>query len=205
MKTTKPISTISYNSPGYLVLRLKELLKARKIEFFAYILHKGEDDEAGKKEHIHLYVEPACSIQTADLADFFVEPVPGSELPLRCMPFRSSKFPDWYLYCLHDLQYLQSKGLTKKFHYTDSDFVTNDSQFFTCLVRSIDWLAVSPARAVLDAVAQGYTKEEFLISGRFPITQTTAYSYLFDAAQAYFKSEMNSRGIDENGEIKPKN
>ena len=201
MKTTKPISTISYNTYGYLTLRLRELLKAKKIEFFALIAHRGEDDEAGLKDHIHLYIEPASKIDTVALCDFFVEPDPGKDKPLKCMPFRNSDFANWYLYVLHSVEFLQSKGLTKKYHYTDSDFLTNDEDYLRCLVRSIDWLKVVPSRAVQDAVASGMSREAFVLSGRVPITQTNAYLTVFDAASRVRALERASKGVDENGEI----
>lgn len=201
MKTTKPISTISYNTYPYLTLRLRELLKARKIAFFCLIQHKGEDDEGGLKDHIHLYIEPAVSIQTVDLQDFFVEPCPGSELPLKCIPFRSSDFSNWYLYVLHDVQYLQTKGLTKKYHYTDSDILTSDPDNLRFLVRSIDWMKVCPARAVVDAVEMGYSREEFVLSGRFPITQTNSYMAVYDAAKRQHTLKRMEKGVDEDGEI----
>ena len=67
MKTTMPTSTISYNSGGFLKLKLDELLKAKVIQFYAFIEHVPEEDE--KKKHKHLYIEPAKSVQTEELRD----------------------------------------------------------------------------------------------------------------------------------------
>ena len=50
MKTTKPISTISYNTPEFLENKLNELLANGLISFFAYILHEPEEDET--KRHL---------------------------------------------------------------------------------------------------------------------------------------------------------
>lgn len=223
MKTTKPIATISFNTLAYLCLRLQELRKARKVSFWALIPHKGEDDESGKKPHIHLYIEPAVSVQTDDLCEFMVEPVPG-EKPFRCLPFRSSKFDDWYLYSLHAVDYLQAKGLQKVYRYTDSDFISSDDDYLRSLVYRIDWLQIAPARAVRDAVNSGISKSAFLMSGRVPVTQTSAYMALYDAARQLQREqdefehqkrvqsmvdEFNLRhpsaavGVDENGEINP--
>ena len=63
MKTTKPIATISYNSTEFLDLKLSDLISSKKIEYYCYIVHLGEDDESGKKDHIHPYVEPARLIE----------------------------------------------------------------------------------------------------------------------------------------------
>ena len=105
MKTTMPTSTISYNSGGFLKLKLDELLKAKVIQFYAFIEHVPEEDE--KKKHKHLYIEPAKSVQTEELRDElreYVEETPDK--PLGCMPFGKSKFGDWYLYAIHDEAYL---------------------------------------------------------------------------------------------------
>ena len=67
MRTTKPIATISFNTPEYLKLKLDELTKAKKIAFWAYIVHQPEDDEAGNKVHMHVYIEPSAMVQTEDL------------------------------------------------------------------------------------------------------------------------------------------
>lgn len=56
MKTTRPIATISFNTEAYLRLKLDELIKAKKITFYAYIPHRKEEDE--NKDHIHLFLEP---------------------------------------------------------------------------------------------------------------------------------------------------
>lgn len=110
MRTTKPIATISFNSPAFLKLKLEELTKAGKISFWAFIPHKPEDDEAGTKEHNHLYAEPSKMMQTDDLKAELLEFDPEHpDKPKGCLPFRTSKFADWYLYGLHDKRYLASK------------------------------------------------------------------------------------------------
>lgn len=59
MKTSKPISTISYNSKPYLVKKLNDLKKAGILEFWSFIEHEPESDEirdeAGKKS-ISIYI-----------------------------------------------------------------------------------------------------------------------------------------------------
>ena len=87
MQTSKPISTISYNSELYLYSVLEKLYKSHKIDFYAYIKHTGEMDPFGEseKDHIHLFLIPNKRINTSDLDDLFIEPVPNSK-PLRCIP-----------------------------------------------------------------------------------------------------------------------
>ena len=45
VKTRRPISTISYNSPEYLQGKLEELRKAKIISVWFFIKHKKEQDE----------------------------------------------------------------------------------------------------------------------------------------------------------------
>ena len=123
MKTTKPISSISWNSRNYLVDRLEELRKAHLIAFWVLVKHTAEEDE--KKDHIHFYVEPNRSIDTELLREKFIELVPGSK-PLGVNKFQKSDFQNWLWYCLHDKAYLLSKGETRKYHYSIEDLISSD-------------------------------------------------------------------------------
>lgn len=77
MQTSKPISTISYNTEDFLVNVLEDLLRTHIIDFYMYIQHIGEIDLFGEqeKDHIHLFVIPNKRINTADLDKFFIQPV----------------------------------------------------------------------------------------------------------------------------------
>lgn len=123
MKTTKPISSISWNSRNYLVDRLEELRKAHLIAFWVLVKHTAEEDE--KKDHIHFYVEPNRSVDTELLREKFIELVPGSK-PLGVNKFQKSDFQNWLWYCLHDKAYLFSKGETRKYHYSIEDLISSD-------------------------------------------------------------------------------
>ena len=123
MKTTKPISSISWNSLQYLVDRLEELRKSHLIAFWVLIEHHAEEDE--KKDHIHFYVEPNRSIDTEVLRENFIELVPDSK-PLGVNKFQKSNFQNWLWYCLHDKAYLFSKGETRKYHYSIEDLISSD-------------------------------------------------------------------------------
>lgn len=125
MKTSKPLSTISYNTEKFLVAKLNDLVKSKSIVCWFAVLHKPEDDE--KKEHWHLYVEPHTSISTIDLDEEFIQFVKGcKKKPLKCIDWHPSKFDEWYLYALHDIDYLASKMLVKKYHYNVDDFLASD-------------------------------------------------------------------------------
>lgn len=174
MNTSKAISTISYNSADFLKRRLSEYKNAGILSFWAAIPHLGEDDEAGKKEHFHIYAEPSKRLQT-DSLDFIEPDKDNPDKPLKCISWRSSVFSDWYLYVLHDQTYLCQKGLTKKYHYVHSDFITSDSDDLLFLARSINRLAVSPWYAMADAIDNGYSWFEYVKRGTIPIQLVRQY------------------------------
>lgn len=174
MKTTKPISTISYNSPGYLKGVLDTLRKNKIIEFYAFIKHVPEDDET--KSHIHVYVEPAKLLQTLDLEDEFKEFDPSHpDKPFGVVQFKSSKFGDWYYYALHDRAYLATKQQSRKHHYSADQIVSSDSDTLAQKVQDIDLLSVSPYLSIVNAYTQGLTFEQYFRSGVVPIAQIRNY------------------------------
>lgn len=169
MKTTKPISTISFNTENFLHDKLTELTRAGIVSFWAYVTHQpepDEGDEGGKKMHYHVYIEPSKSIQTDDIREQFRELDPCKpDKPLGCLKFVRSKFDDWYMYGLHDAKYLASKGQSRTLHYTSSDFISSDDGDFLYMVRSIDMLSLSPYDAMVDAISQGLTFDQFFARG----------------------------------------
>ena len=217
MKTRMPVSTISFNSAPFLALKLRELTRSKLLEFWFFVVHKPEDDEGGKKQHIHLYAVPAKTIQTEDLRTEFLEPDPsGSEKPLGCLPFKSSKFADAYLYFLHNKAYLASKGQTRKFHYAHNEIITSDSDFLLAEARSIDMLSVSPYADMMDAIEHGISWEEYFSRGLIPIPQIKnfrdAFLFLSEYRDRTFRNgrdghsdsaDSRSFTVDENGEILP--
>lgn len=106
MATQKPISTISYNTEAFLKEKLDTWYKAHIIQSYQYICHKGE---AGDKDHIHVRIEPNKRIDAMDLQEQLREYQMGKDKPLGCRPFRPSKEEDWFLYAVHDKQYLKTK------------------------------------------------------------------------------------------------
>ena len=106
MATSKPISTISYNTEEFLKEKLEDWYKAHIIQNYMYIKHKGED---GDKDHIHLRIEPNKKLDPMDLLELLQEHKLGEKKPLGCRPFRPSKEEDWILYAVHDTEYLRTK------------------------------------------------------------------------------------------------
>lgn len=179
MRTTKPISTISYNSTEFLLGKLDELTNAGMVEFWFIVIHRGEDDEAGKKDHTHVFVVPAKMIQTEDLREALIEPVPGGK-PLGCLAWRSSKQNDAILYFLHDPNYLRIKGQQRKFTYSLSDVLTSDPDDFKR--RYYEAMESTEARAyaqIVEACERGLSFGQFLQLGIVPIQQVLPYRAAF--------------------------
>ena len=120
MNTSKSISTISYNSEDFLLLKLKELYNNRMISDYMYILHSPEDDEL--KFHIHLWIQPNKKIDTVELQEMFKEVDPNNPKPLGCIDFRKSDIDNWILYNQHFRPYLVSKLEDRKKYYQKEDF-----------------------------------------------------------------------------------
>lgn len=184
MRTTKPISTISYNSTEFLLGKLDELTNAGMVEFWFIVVHRGEDDEAGKKDHTHVFVVPAKMVQTEDFREALIEPVPGGK-PLGCLAWRSSKQTDAILYFLHDKNYLRAKGLQRKFSYTTSDVLTSDPDDF--MRRYYEAMESTEARAyaqIIEACERGLSFGEFLKLGIVPIQQVIPWRAAYQELDA---------------------
>ncbi len=129
MKSTKPISTISYNTDAFLKMKLDAWVKEHRIEYWCYVKHTGEVDENGEfeKDHKHVLIIPNGKIDTMDFKDYMCElDISNPSKPLKCMDFRNSKEDEWFLYCSHDPDYLRMKYMVRKFSYSLNDFVSSD-------------------------------------------------------------------------------
>ena len=129
MRTSKTISTISYNSKEFLEFKLMELVDLGFISDWFFIQHKKEEDET--KDHIHLWLKPNRLLDTLDLQKQFVEiNLLNPKKPFKCIDFVISKPDDAILYFLHDKKYLAFKGQTRKYHYLKEDIVCQDEDNF---------------------------------------------------------------------------
>lgn len=156
MATSKPISTISYNTEGFLREKLDDWVKAHIIQAYQYICHKGED---GDKDHIHLRVEPNKSLDVMTLTEELREYPAGALKPLGVRPWRPSKEEDWLLYAIHDTTYLKRKYGTnaekgEKLPYSVTDVrVSELYDIDTMYIRAkatLDHTTVSMATQLLD-------------------------------------------------------
>ena len=201
MKTSKPFSTISYNSREFLEVKLGELISRRKIAFYAFIHHFPEEDE--KKAHKHLYIVPNGQTNTDEVMEYLLEIDPQKpDMLLGCIAPRSSKWVDWYLYTLHDKDYLASKGQARKYHYTKDDYIVSDSDYFNEEIHSMDLSHLSKVKSLRSAVESGVPFEELLMRGQIPIQQVYAYRQAFDMISSYSeRTNRNGRETHQKNDI----
>lgn len=206
MKTSKPFSTISYNTVDYLRLKLDELVDRRKIDFYAFVDHYPEEDE--KKAHKHLLIVPNGRIDTDQVLDYLIEIDPSKpDKPLKCMRPQSSKFADWYLYAVHDSSYLASKGQARKYHYQQSDIVCSDTDYLVEQIHTIDFSKLNRFNELRSAARSGTPFYNLLMNGFIPVQQVYAYKQAYDIMSLGDTTERNGKQghepkIDEDtGEI----
>ncbi len=179
MRTSKAFATISYNTKDFLIEKLDELIKSRIIDFYAFIEHLPEEDET--KKHKHLYVVPAKQLDTFNLQDALKE-IDKNNLsgkPLGCIVCRSSKFADWYLYGLHDVGYLASKGQTRKYHYIKTDFIVSDFDYFNEQIHLIDFSKLNRVEMLITAVRRGESFDDLIKRGQVPVQLINQYEKMF--------------------------
>ena len=181
-RSIKPLSTISYNSPGFLKRKLEELRKNGVLDFWCYIFHHGEklDDGSIEKDHFHVYMVPCEAIDKRQLRNEFVEFYRREKLPRGFMPCQSSTWQDWYLYGLHDNEYLQSKGQSRQYSYTNADMQRSDETYYWDLVHRIDRTKINPLGTVIRAAQSGMTFAEFVTTYPMSLLQVRSAEFVFD-------------------------
>ncbi len=170
MITRTPISTISYNTDYYLYQKLNEKIKSGDIEFFAFIHHLPELDET--KAHKHLYIIPSSNIDTFSLQHYLEEiDLSFPDKPLGCLLFRHSKFSDWFLYAIHDKDYLASKNESRLHHYTSDDIVCSSYDYLNELIHISDFAKYKTFARLRESVESGVSFRDLVYNGFIPIQQ----------------------------------
>ena len=186
MKTSKPISTISYNSPEFLRAKIEYWKAQGIIEYGMWIRHLPDEDD--KKAHYHVFLKPAKLIQTMDLEKESLE-IPGWDIrcepnrditdiaiqdvkPLKMIGFRNSKEDDWLLYGIHDAQYLAEKGMTRNHHYNLSDVETTCQETLQDIITHlIDNRKGRLEVRIFEMINQGLSWRDIVCSGLIPLKQ----------------------------------
>lgn len=166
MNTSKPISTISFNTESFLHAKLDELVDNRTLSFYAYIKHYAEPSENNDtlKDHYHIFVEPNKRIDAMALRTEFKEAVSLSEPPLGCLPFQFSKFDDWYYYGLHDPIYLARKGMSRYYSYSRTDIVTSDKDYLSEKINSLNTFEHNCYVDIAKYQDKGFTYSQYIIA-----------------------------------------
>lgn len=181
MRTSKPISTISYNSEEFLRGKIEYWKNQGLIEFGMWIRH--EPDEDNKKVHFHVFLKPAKLIQTMDLEMDSCELDPNfPDKPLKMIGFRVSKENDWVLYGLHDKEYLASKGMQRNIHYDLGDIQSTDSDTLADIITHLnDERKGKLETRIMECVGMGLNWAEIVGSGLIPLRHMHNAKLLFDA------------------------
>lgn len=190
MKTSKPISTISYNTKDFLEEKLNEWRKNGIIEFAMWIRH--EPEEGDKKAHFHVYIKPARLLQTLDLEEMSQEIDPQNlDKPLKMISFRSSVESDWVLYSIHDKQYLAEKGLTRQNHYDISDIhSTCEDTLQDIITRLNDNRKGDIQKRIVDCIEMGMSFGAILKSGMIPMRYVHSAKIYYDEIVRYYIEEQ---------------
>lgn len=195
MKTSKPISTISYNTERFLAEKIYYWKKQGLIEYGMWIKH--EPDVDGKKEHFHVYLQPSKLIQTEFLVDDSIEidtnwkPLDEKFLSVlsedeqkkeieahekkryfKMNVFHSSKPDDWILYAIHDEKYLTQKNLSRNCHYEIGDIkATCDDTLNEMISQAYDKNNNKLEFRIIEAIKKEMTWSQIVGSGMIPIRQ----------------------------------
>lgn len=197
MKTSKPFSTLSYNTDDFITKLLNNQIKLGNLVSWAYVKHHPEEDET--KEHLHVYLEPSTRIDTELFRKLFQELDPTNPIkkPLGVQPFRSSKFQDWYLYAVHDKAYLRSKNQNRKFTYSFEELHFSDQEYFKEQVNSIDRTKFDRTQFIISQLEQGSSLIELVKSGNIPVNQINYWRTVFDLMkEAKIKRSVRDKGYN---------
>lgn len=197
MKTSKPISTISYNTESFLRNKIYEWKRAGIISFGMWILHQPDVD--GDKPHFHVYLQPAKHMQTDYLIDQSIE-IDTNWKPLesyadekekerhekkqflKMTVFKSSEPSNWILYGLHDENYLLEKGLSRNIHYNVSDIEsTCDDTLMEMVSCAFDFRNNKLEYRIIEAVKQNKSWQSIVASGMVPLRQISGARLLYMA------------------------
>lgn len=190
MRTSKPISTISYNSADFLKAKIEYWKSVGIIEYGMWIRHEPEQDE--KKAHYHVYLKPAKLIQTMDLENDSCELDPENpDKPFKMVSFRVSKEDDWLLYSIHDPSYLLEKGMSREFCYGFEDIQTTCEDTLKDIISHIsDNRKGRLEYRLIECINMGMKWQEIVMSGMIPIRQISGALIMYRSITGQEKSVL---------------
>lgn len=206
MITSKRISTISYNTHDFLVSTLEDLVESHVIEFWAFISHlpepKDEFGVAETKQHFHLFLIPSKKIDTDLLKKSFIEPDLNNPLqpPRTVIWFETSVFGDWYMYGLHDIDYLETKGESRYYHYTFDDIETSSIDRLMHLIHTSDMNKWKRQGSFRRACLSSTSFDELVYNGFVPFDKIIAYKSVYHSIKNH-SHRLHIDGEDTDSDI----
>lgn len=202
MKTSQPVSTISYNSDKHLRACLDGLVDSGKADFWFYVSHLPDSDD--DKPHKHVYIILNHFLDTNILKPAFnseLDPLSDEGKHLGITWFNISKhFSDAYLYFIHDDGYLMSKHLQRKHHYKFENCVSSDLSSLWRMVSEIDYSEFDPfseiANAVQNNIPFGKLIKMGVIKKRSVGEMRLVYEELYNYKKWHLLQEQNETLIE---------
>lgn len=196
--TALPMSTISYNSQDYLLMKLDELHQAGKLDDFRAIKHFGED---GDKDHFHVIVFPAKRLDFTAVSEQFKEidlNHPGK--PLGVMPWRRSEPDHWLLYALHDEDYLKAHQkndeASHKIRYSLDDIYTPFPEQLERDYRKALPLKNTDAQVIIQCLNKGMSAMEIMYSFDISPMKVNAVMSAWYHGHKAFEAQMHKDNYD---------
>lgn len=184
MKTAIPISTIAYDEE-HLIDCLIALQNSKIVSFWAYINHKGEGLGASEnKDHQHVYVDLDEKVKLLDFKDYFRRS-DGTPITIN---WRKSDFQNWFWYVLHDVNYLESKGIYREYHYTFNDFIVSDEAEFDRIFNETE--VPEPCR-VRKAVMEGQSLRDMYVNGILKPSNAVGLKIITECLKGEFTDDVN--------------
>lgn len=196
MRTRKPISNVGYLTDQYLIDRLDNAVSDGLISFWSFIRHRADEDL--KKDHVHIFALPANTIDTISFNERFIEVDPGNSLPLRLLRWNPSKWDDWYLYAIHDPDYLEMKRMHRNYRYSKEEIHCSDFDEMEYMISMIDYGNIFSLNKIIKAAENQMSIAQAITEGIIPPGQLNKYMNVFksvkyDSRPADYQEYLNKK------------
>lgn len=200
MKTSSPISLISYNTKEFLKLKLDSLIDEQYIFNYVFIHHDADVDSL--KDHFHVTIFPTDRIDTLQLKSFFSEPCDDVK-PLGISPVinKCLNTDTMFLYYIHDEKFLNSREETRNiYNYSIDSFCYSDADHFNSIMQNafkfLDNLSVKVStKQILDAIDSNISYHDFLVKYNPPTNQIHAIKLTYDSI---LRADISSLSSERN-------
>lgn len=169
-----PVTTIGYFDNETEISLIFDKIVSHFDIIYCYIFHKGE---SGDKDHYHIYIQSNNTnpLNCAKLATFFEKDFNGKKrYSILNGEFRQCKNKyTWWLYSLHNTDYLMSIGENREFTYSPCDMVSNSQLFIDTMTNyKYDiFSSMSDINKLLYYISLGLTDIEIIDKFTVPLTK----------------------------------